>query len=270
MHLQRPRCVARMAGGAALLVRKRVDAIDTFRRDDFAIDELAPHRRAVRRRHPVVICPADAQIHFGCNHFEALGAPPLLHVLRVGKALPHKVAWCIEHPRDDKRGAFRGGRHRHSYSVGVFSYCCSYFGSTMTIQFTPNLSCVMPKRGEKNVLSSGMMTVPPSDNPLKSRSASARVLGIDRQCKAVELRIAGIASVRGHHSCLADLERGVHHLVLVARRAHRFVGAVLPAHQHADFSAERFFVKLDRFIAAAVEEQIGLHLHNSFSSMWSD
>ena len=43
----------------------------------------------------------------------------------------------------------------------------------MTIQLTPNLSCVMPKRGEKKVLSSGMMTFPPVDNPLNSRSASA-------------------------------------------------------------------------------------------------
>ena len=64
-------------------------------------------------------------------------------MLRIGEALPHNLAWCVEHTRDDKRGDFRGGHHRHSYSVGVFNYCCSYFGSTMTIQFTPNLSCVM-------------------------------------------------------------------------------------------------------------------------------
>src|SRR5215470_6904144 len=197
--------MARVARGAPLLVGKRADEVEMLRWNAFAINELAPHWRAVRRRHSIVICPADAQIHFGRKHLEALGTPPLPHVLRIGEAPPHKVAWCIEHAREDKRGGFRGGRHRHSYlfdflprsrmisarsGVSSLPLGSSYLwslGSTMTIQFTPNLSCVIPKRGEKNVLSSGMMTVPPSDNPLKRRSASAASLASTESAKPSNL-----------------------------------------------------------------------------------
>src|SRR6185312_14704948 len=108
--------MTRVARGAAVLVGKRIDELQALRWDDFSIDELAPHRRTVWRRHSVEIRPADAQIHFGRKHLEIFGTPPLPHVLRIGEALPHNLAWCVEHARDDKRGDFRGGHHRHSYS----------------------------------------------------------------------------------------------------------------------------------------------------------
>jgi hypothetical protein len=42
--------------------------------------------------------------------------------------------------------------------------------------------------------------------------------------------------------------------------------AVLEAHEHRDLGAERATVELDRFLAAAIEEQVGLDLHGvSFS-----
>jgi len=57
----------------------------------------------------------------------------------------------------------------------------------------------------------------------------------------------------------------VHHLVLGARRRHARLrlGIVLEAQQHLDLRAKRFLVELDRFLAAAVEEQVGLHVHDS-------
>ena len=67
------------------------------RRHDLAIDHLAPHRRAVRRLHAVVVGAAGAQIHLRGDHREALRAPPLLHVLRIGEALPHQLARRVEH-----------------------------------------------------------------------------------------------------------------------------------------------------------------------------
>src|SRR6185295_1413976 len=49
----------------------------------------------------------------------------------------------------------------------------AHFGSTIIIQLTPNLSASIPKRGEKNVLVSGIVIFPPADNALNRRSASA-------------------------------------------------------------------------------------------------
>jgi hypothetical protein len=39
-----------------------------------------------------VIGAADAQIHCRGDDGEALGAPPLLHALRLGEALPQQIA----------------------------------------------------------------------------------------------------------------------------------------------------------------------------------
>src|SRR4029077_15289402 len=60
-------------------------------------------------------------------------------------------------------------------------------------------------------------------------------------------------------------EARVHHLVLGAGRHHagsRWLGAVLVAHEHHDFRADRALIELDRLFAAAVEEQIRLDLHD--------
>src|SRR6185437_3482830 len=81
--------------------------------------------------------------------------------------------------------------------------------------------------------------------------------------KTLEVRIAGVAAVRRHHARLADLERSMHHLVLVCRRAHRLVGAILPAHEHVDLGTKRLFVEVDRLFGAAVKKQVGLNLHDS-------
>ena len=49
-------------------------------------------------------------------------------------------------------------------------------GSAITIQPMPKRSATMPKRGEKNVLPSGICTCPPSASALNMRSASASSL----------------------------------------------------------------------------------------------
>src|SRR4051794_17521416 len=48
-----------------------------------------------------------------------------------------------------------------------------YYCSTITIQPTPNLSDSTPNLGEKNVLPSGISTLPPSLRAANSRSTSA-------------------------------------------------------------------------------------------------
>jgi hypothetical protein len=41
----------------------------------------------------------------------------------------------------------------------------------------------------------------------------------------------------------------------------RRIRTLLETHQTRDFGIERLFLELDRFLAAAIEEQIGLDLH---------
>ena len=56
----------------------------------------------------------------------------------------------------------------------------------------------------------------------------------------------------------------MHHLVLGTGRDHAgFMGirAVLETHEHRHLGAERAAVELDRLLAAAIEEQVGLDLH---------
>src|SRR5262249_6313579 len=101
MHFERPRSVTRVARGAALFVGKRIDEVEPLRWDDFAVDELAPHRRSIGRRHSVEIRPADAQIHLGREYLEALGTPPLLHVFGISETFPHEFARGIQHTRYD-------------------------------------------------------------------------------------------------------------------------------------------------------------------------
>ena len=72
---------------------------------------------------------------------------------------------------------------------------------------------------------------------------------------------------------VANLETGMHHLVLGARRQVHAggvgVGVFLEAHQHLDLSAKRALVEFDRLLGAAVEEQVGLNLHDSLLSQLS-
>src|SRR6185436_18335501 len=95
----RPAFVPWMTRRTALLVRKRVDKHQLFRRDDFAIGELAPHGLSVGGLQTVVITAARPQIHFGRNDFEAFRTPPLLHTLGIGEALPDQIARSIERAR---------------------------------------------------------------------------------------------------------------------------------------------------------------------------
>src|SRR5262245_42315776 len=67
--------------------------------------------------------------------------------------------------------------------IGRASYyaaACALCSNTPTIQHRPNLSVTMPKRGEKNVLPSGICTWPPlaraSNNRLASASLAAEMV----------------------------------------------------------------------------------------------
>jgi len=57
----------------------------------------------------------------------------------------------------------------------------------------------------------------------------------------------------------------MHHLVLRTGRDHawwRGLRAVLEAHEHHHLSAEDLLRELDRLLAAAIEEQVGLDVHS--------
>jgi hypothetical protein len=138
-----------------------------------------------------------------------------------------------------------------------------HFWSTMIIQPTPNLSAHIPNFGEKNVLVSGIRLAAFGQR-LEERVGLGLGLGADCQRETFELWVALGVAVGSHHLCVADLEGGVQNLFFGARRAHGTVHAIrifLEAHQHLDLGAERLLIKIQRFFAAAVEEQIGLHVH---------
>ena len=92
--------------------------------------------------------------------------PPLgwmdeMAVLRFGECPPHQIARRIEYARDDEmlgRLRWRGAiKHDCFHFVSLTPQARAYC-ATRTIQPMPNLSATMPKRGEKNVLASGICT----------------------------------------------------------------------------------------------------------------
>src|SRR5262249_45744005 len=82
----------------------------------------------------------------------------------------------------------------------------------------------------------------------------------DRQREALEARLALGAAVGAEHHRLADAELRVHHLVAAARRGHLGVRALLVAANARDVGAERLLVMGEGLLAAALEEEVGLHL----------
>src|ERR1700730_5373690 len=92
-----------------------------------------------------------------------------------------------------------------------------------------------------------------------------------RQGEALEIGLSQASTVRRQHGRITDAEVRVHDLVLGARRDHAGLmrsGAVLEAHEHRHLGAKLGAVKLDRSLAAAVKEQVGLDLHGvSFRSL---
>src|SRR6266581_8467969 len=53
-HLERPIRMERRSNRVAVFIRKRIDENDPFRRNDLAINKLAPHIWPIRRAHAVV------------------------------------------------------------------------------------------------------------------------------------------------------------------------------------------------------------------------
>jgi glutathione S-transferase len=84
----------------------------------------------------------------------------------------------------------------------------------------------------------------------------------EREGKALEARLSLATTIRCHQGRVAHPEARMHHLVLGSRRCgRRLLGCILEAHEHADLGAERTTIEIERFLAAAVKEQIGLDLH---------
>jgi hypothetical protein len=92
-----------------------------------------------------------------------------------------------------------------------------------------------------------------------------------REREALEAGPFLAATVGGHHRGLADAKARMHDLVLRTGRHHagwRRLRVVLEAHEHRHLGAEHAAVELDCFLAVAVEEQIGLDVHDiSFSGL---
>src|SRR5262249_12820698 len=122
---------------------------------------------AVRRLKPIVVRAAHAKIHFRGDDGEALRAPPFLHALGFGEALPHQLPRRIEHARDHEVRTL-GSRGRR---VTRGHHEC--FGPAMIIQPTPNLSATMPKLFAKKVSTSGCCTWPPCASASNMRLPSA-------------------------------------------------------------------------------------------------
>ncbi len=74
----------------------------------------------------------------------------------------------------------------------------------------------MPKRGEKNVLPSGIVHLAAIAERCEHLVGVGFVFRRNRQREAVEFRMTAIAAVGCHDRRLADLELSVHHLVGVA------------------------------------------------------
>src|SRR6266542_2568685 len=94
----------------------------------------------------------------------------------------------------------------------------------------------------------------------------------EREREALAARPPFAPTVGDQHRGLADTEARMHDLALGTRRDHGGVGAVLEAHEHRHLGAERAPVELDRLLAAALEEQVGLDLHRAWhrhDSFWS-
>src|SRR5207253_6617319 len=95
------------------------------------------------------------------------------------------------------------------------------------------------------------------DHPTSLALASHR----ERQRDALEARVPAASTVRSQHGGLADLEAGMHRLVLGTWLSHPGVGAFLEALEGRDLGADRATVELERLLAAPLEEQVGLNLH---------
>src|SRR5271169_566622 len=157
----------------AVAVQRVVCENKPLRRYDLA--DLAVHRidGAIGRAHVDADGAADACIELADRIGKAFRPPPLCQRRGIGPGRKHPRARRVEGARDGdftfgKRFAWCGCGHGKKL---LFAYC-----GTITIQATPNLSVSMPKRGEKKVLASGIVTWPSSPSVAKILSASVSSL----------------------------------------------------------------------------------------------
>ena len=131
----------------AFLVGEAICGDDPRRRDDLAIDVLAPVVLPFGRSHAVQEYAAHAQVDRAERRREPFRPPPALHVLWVRPRLPEALARRVELARDDEspciHGAFssRGilGRHGHSSQVATGSRSSFTVGVAALMIFPPSV-----------------------------------------------------------------------------------------------------------------------------------
>ena len=119
--LKRPLWVEGGTGDSALLVGEGCDENEAVRREDFAIDEFAPHFLAVGHAEAVEELAARAEVHVAKADVTAFWAPPAAEVIGVGPSGEDEFTGSVEHAGDGEAvvsgarvrgiGSWVGGRH---------------------------------------------------------------------------------------------------------------------------------------------------------------
>lgn len=93
---------------------------------------------------------------------------------------------------------------------------------------------------------------------------------VDREGEgdALELALAGAIAVGGHQHLITDLEGAMHDLIVAAGRVVLRLRILLEPHEHDHFGAEGFLIEIQRLFGAAVEHQIGIHVHGFGPLLW--
>lgn len=118
--LKGPLWIERGTGDGPLLVREGCDENEAVGREDFAVDEFAPHFLAVGHAEAVEELAAGAEVHVAEADGAAFGSPPAAKVIGVGPSGEDEFAGGVEHAGDGEAvvrarvrgiGSWVGGGH---------------------------------------------------------------------------------------------------------------------------------------------------------------
>lgn len=98
--LKRPFRVEGSTGDGTFLVGEGCDENEAVRREDFAIDELAPHFLAVGHPEAVEELASGAEVDVAKADGAALWSPPVAEVIGVGPGGEDEFAGGVEHAGD--------------------------------------------------------------------------------------------------------------------------------------------------------------------------
>ena len=129
--LERPLWVERGTSDGAFLVGEGCDENEAVRREDFAVDEFAPHFLAVGHSEAVEELAAGAEVHVAEAEGAAFGSPPATEVIGVGPSGEDEFASGVEHAGNGEAvvgtsvrgiGGWIGGRHGF-FIAGSCGWC---------------------------------------------------------------------------------------------------------------------------------------------------